>query len=381
MKIAVISNQAKSMINFRGPLLAELHRQGHEILAFAPEFDSETRAAITALGAQPVTFGLSRAGLNPLKELAAIFELRRLMRHHKPDICFAYFLKPVIYGTIAAWSAGVVRRYCMIEGLGFAFTAAPIGDVRRLVVQLILSVLVRFATKKAHRMIFLNRDDQQEFIERGLIEAQKTALLGAIGVDLTEWSVVPLPEGPLTFILVARLLRDKGIGEYIAAARILRRRFPQVRFLLLGGLDENPTAISRSEVEGWVAEGLIEWPGHVQVRPWLAQASVFVLPSYYREGVPRSTQEAMAFGRAVITTDAPGCRETVIDGCNGILVPPRDPEALAAAMIHFVEHRKDIVRMGAESRRLAVERFDVHVQNRKLMALLELTCAPEVHSP
>lgn len=371
MKIAVISNQAQSMLNFRGPLLAELRRQGHEILAFAPDFDPETRSTLVALGAHPVDFSMSRSGVNPIREMAIIFELRDLLRKHRPDICFTFFLKPVIYGTIAAWSVGIKRRYGLIEGLGFAFTEAPGFDFRRWIVGRFLKVMAGLAMSRLSRVIFLNRDDRQEFLDHKFVTPSQTALLGAIGLDLAEWTVEPLSEGSVTFILVARLLRDKGIREYVHAARILGADHPQVRFLLVGALDENPTAISRAEVEAWVAEGLIEWPGHVPVKPLLAQASVFVLPSY-REGIPRSTQEAMALGRPVITTDVPGCRETVIDGRNGLLVPARDPEALAQAMRHFIERPEDIASMGAESRKIAEEQFDVHVQNRKLIGFMEL---------
>lgn len=374
MKIAVISNQASSMLNFRGSLLAELDRQGHEVLAFAPDFSPETRSALADLGAQPVEFTMSRSGINPLREVAVIFELRGLLRRHKPDICFTFFVKPVIYGTIAAWSIGIKRRFGLIEGLGFGFTAAPEVDVRRWVVQRFLVLMGRLAMARLNRVIFLNPDDRKEFVDRKLVASAQTELLGAIGVDLEEWSVEPFPEGPVTFILVARLLRDKGIREYVEAARMIRTSHPEARFLLVGGLDENPAAISRAEVEAWVAEGLIEWPGHVPVKQWLARASVFVLPSY-REGVPRSTQEAMALGRPVITTDVPGCRETLINGRNGFLIPPRDPVALAGAMRHFIEHHHDIEPMGAESRKLAEQRFDVHVQNQKLMAFMELISA------
>src|SRR5690606_25164520 len=142
------------------------------------------------------------------------------------------------------------------------------------------------------------------------------------------------------------------------------------QFILVGGQDENPSTIPSIEIESWVADGLIKWPGHVEVRPWLAKAHVFVLPSYYREGVPRSTQEAMALGRPVITTDVPGCRDTVADWRNGFVVPPRDAAALAAAMRRFLDNPGLIAPMGAESRRIAEERFDAHVQNRKLLACL-----------
>ncbi len=370
MKIAVISNQAFTLLNFRGPLLTEMVRRGHEVLAFAPNHDADTRAALRAMGVAPVDYPLDRAGSNPLRDFATILNLYRLLRRHRPDICFSYIIKPVIYGTIAAWLAGVRHRYGMIEGLGFSFTPTPDRSLRKQILQRVIATLARFSMAHIDRLIFLNPDDLEEFVSGRMIAAERTGLLGGIGVDLMDWKQTPLPEGPVTFILVARLLRDKGIDDYVAAARILRASYPAARFLLLGGLDENPAAITRAEVESWVAEGLIEWPGQVVVKLWLAQAHVFVLPSYYREGIPRSTQEAMAMGRPVITTDVPGCRETVIEGLNGFMIPARDPKALAAAMRRFLDNSSLIAKMGQESRRLAEERFDVHIQNRKLLAYM-----------
>lgn len=372
MKIAVISNAAGSLLNFRGPLLAEMRRRGHDILAFAPDHDATTRGALRKMGVEPVDYRISRTGTNPLADMAAVLELCKLLRRHGPEASLAYFIKPVIYGSIAARLAGIPRRYAMIEGLGFAFTATSGRSWRRSVLQRIILALFRLSLRHVTRTIFLNPDDQAEFLRRGLVLEEKTGLLGGIGVDLSEWRATssPRPEKP-TFILVARLLRDKGVVEYAEAARLLRREYPQARFLLVGGHDPNPAAVPLASVRQWVDDGIVEWPGFVAVQPWLDQASVFVLPSY-REGVPRSTQEAMALSLPVITTDVPGCRETVIDGVNGFLVPPRDPMALADAMRHFIEEPDLITEMGAQSRRIAEERFDVHRQNAKLLEMIDL---------
>jgi glycosyltransferase involved in cell wall biosynthesis len=268
--------------------------------------------------------------------------------------------------------ARVPRRYGLIAGLGYAFTIEININRRRRLVHLVITTLTRFAAPRLDLMMFQNNDDMTEFFRTQLVAKNKAVLTGATGVDLQEWSQTSLPQGKVTFLLAARLLHDKGIQEYVSAARILRAKFPETRFLLLGGLDDNPAAVTRSEVEAWVREGLIEWPGHAAIKPWLAQSHIFVLPSYYREGVPRSTQEAMAFGRPVITTNAPGCRETVVNGVNGYLVPPRDPVALAAAMQRFVDVPDLITAFGQESRRLAEERFDVHQQNAKLLMFMGL---------
>src|SRR5690606_30973703 len=180
--------------------------------------------------------------------------------------------------------------------------------------------LYAFALARAERVIFQNRDDLNEFTDAGVVSQDKAVNAGGTGVDLQEWPLSPPVTKPVTFLLAARLLREKGILEYVEAARTIKARYPEVRFILLGGLDTNPGGISAAEVHSWVEEGVLEWPCHVKVKPWFEQMSVFVLPSY-REGVPRSTQEAMAMGRPVITTDAPGCRETVEHGVNGFLVP------------------------------------------------------------
>ena len=206
-----------------------------------------------------------------------------------------------------------------------------------------------------------------------MILSGKAVCVRGTGVDLSEWTPAPPVMEPVTFVLAARLLREKGIAEYAEAARQVKARHPHARFVLLGDLDPNPGGLSRTEVDAWVTEGVLEWPGHVDVKPWLAQASVYVLPSYYREGVPRSTQEAMAMGRPVITTDAPGCRETVIHGENGFLVPVRDAATLAERMLHFIEQPALVRTMGMRSRQLAEERFNVTDINARLLVVLGIS--------
>lgn len=370
MKIAVISNHAPALENFRGPLLAEMVKRGHKVLAFAPNHDEQTRAAMQALGVQPVDYPLARTGLNPFKDMNTIIQLSWLLKMHRPDICFASAIKPIVYGMIAAWLAGAPRRYAMVEGLGFAFTSNDQGGGRPLV-RWIATRLYQGALSLAHGVVFLNPDDRDEFVAEGLVSERRAVVLGGIGLDLEAWSYSPHRPGQLSFLMVARILKDKGVEDYVAAARLLKAQAPSVRFILLGDTDDNPAAIPLSEVRSWVEAGWIEWPGHAPVRPWFEQASVFVLPSY-REGVPRSTQEAMALGLPIVTTDVPGCRETVCEGVNGFMVPPREPAALAAAMRYFIDHPEYVVPMGRSSRKMAEEKFDVHVQNGKLLAYMEI---------
>lgn len=373
--LALIGNQADALLNFRGSLIRDVTARGHEVVALAPDFDSASRAAVEALGAKAYDFPLARTGLSPWQDIKSLMVLRRLLIKIRPDVSLSFFVKPVIYGTLAAAWAGVPHRVALIEGLGYSFTYSGLhlGPKRR-ALQALVSVFYRQALAFAHQVLMLNYDDVHEFIQRGLVAQEKTQCIGGIGVDLVEWPCMPLPmlsEQPITFALAARLLKEKGVLEYVAAARVVKARHPNTRFLLLGGLDENPGAISRTEVQAWVDEGVVEWPGFVTIKPWLAQSHVYVLPSY-REGVPRSTQEALALGRAVITSDAPGCRETVVEGNNGFLVPVRDVPALMEAMLRFVDNPSLIFTMGHVSRQLAEDRFDARQSNEKIIRALDL---------
>jgi glycosyltransferase involved in cell wall biosynthesis len=372
-KIAIIGSQAFALWNFRGPLIQEMVERNLEVYALAPDYDNETRERVKQLGAKPVQYRLSRTGLNPFRDAVDFLGLIATLRRIRPDVSFFYTIKPVIYGTLAAWVVGVPRRFAMIEGLGYAFTAPGEREaMKRRVVRTIAQFLYKLALRRATKVFFLNPDDLNEFVQKRLVFSEKVFLLGPIGVDLRAFTPAPPVSEPITFLLAARLLREKGVLEFVEAARRIKAKYSNTRFIILGGLDTNPGAISKKEVDGWVKEGLIEWPGHVaDVRPYLAQASVFVLPSY-REGVPRSIQEAMAMARPIITTDAPGCRETVIQGVNGFLVPVRNVDALVSAMERFINKPELIERMGKESRRIAEERFDVHKFNQVLLEAMGL---------
>jgi glycosyltransferase involved in cell wall biosynthesis len=370
--IAIISSQAFSLINFRGPLIKGLVDEGMRVCALAPDYSDELRQQVKLLGAEPMNFNSTRTGLNPVLDCFETIKLSLVLRRLRPDVTFNYFIKPVIFGTIAAWLVRVPHRVAMIEGLGYVFTDdGKVWSYKRRLLRAGVSWLYKFALSLAHRVIFLNKDDIAEFVNSGLVDSAKVSCLGGIGIDLNEWPLsVPCTQ-PVTFLLAARLLREKGITQYADAARLVKAQYPEVRFLLLGGLDPNPGGLKSAEVQAWVDDGLLEWPGHVPVQPWLMQTSVYVLPSY-REGLPRSTQEAMAMGRAVITTDVPGCRETVDEGVNGFLVPVRDVKALVVAMLRFIENPDLVGSMGQQSRRMAEERFDVCKINAKMIEVLGL---------
>lgn len=378
LSICIIGNQAFSLLNFRGPLIAEMVKRGLNVFALVPDYDEHSRAEVRALGAEPIDFSLSRTGMNPIKDATDMLLLTRLLRELKPEIILCYAIKPVVYGTLAAWFAQVPKKLAMIEGLGYVFTPSVGREpFKRQTLRCVVNMLYIIAFNFADLVFFLNKDDINYFIKRGLIPPSKTFLLGGIGVDLDDWAPAPPVTDPVTFLLVARLLKEKGIEEYAKAAKLIKQKYKDTRFILIGSLDSNPGALSLAEIEAWIDEGVLEWPGKVPyVRPWIAESSVFVLPSYYREGVPRSTQEAMAMARPIITTDAPGCNETVIDGENGYLVPIRDSEALAKAMERFIELPDLIEKMGLASRKIAEERFNVHEVNLKILKEIERLIGP-----
>jgi glycosyltransferase involved in cell wall biosynthesis len=259
----------------------------------------------------------------------------------------------------------------MITGIGSAFNSGTSRRRRALVV--VVRTMYRLGLRQAHVVFFQNGDDEASFVALGLVgRRHRLVRIAGSGIDLEAFTPTPLPPPPLTFLMVARLLRDKGLHEYVEAARQVRRRHPGVRVQLLGPLDPNPEGISSSEVEAIRAEGAVDYLGETSdVRPYLAAASVCVLPSY-REGTPRSLLEAMAMGRPIITTDAPGCRETIEPGRNGLMIPARDAGALADAMLAMIDAPERLTAMGLEGRRIAESRFDVHDVDRVIMDALGL---------
>lgn len=372
MKVALIGTTAGCVIGFRADMIRTLVQQGHEVYAFALDFDDESNQFVRNLGATPVIYRLSRAGLNPLSDIINTYKLSRQLRHIAPDIVFTYFSKPVIFGTIAAFFAGVKRRVGMLEGLGYVFTEQPHGiRLKTAIIRRIQVLLYKISFPLLERIIFLNSDDPVDLLQKHKISVKQYSIIGPIGLDLSSYPYSGLSINPVSFLFIGRLLAEKGIHEYLAAARIVKVKYPESIFIVLGGVDkDNPGGLSVDELNNLHDTGLIIHPGHVSnVQDWIKRSSVFVLPSY-REGFPRSTQEAMSMGRPVITTDVPGCRETVIDGVNGFVIPPWNAEKLAEKMIFFIENPEKITSMGQASFEIAQSHFDAKKINAKLLNLL-----------
>jgi len=373
-KIIILNNTSQNILGFRKHLVLFLLARNYQVYVMATDFTAQTKKEVELLGAIPIDYTFARGGLNPFADLKNMKQLEKIFRQIQPDVLLACFSKPVIFGTLAAKKAKLPKIIAMLEGLGYTFTEQPKGQsLKAKLIKLIQVFLYKLALPKTDVIIFLNPDDPKDLLDNYHIKVKKLEILGAIGLNLDEYQFCNAPTNSISFIFVARLLREKGIFEYLKAAEIVKTKYPSVIFKVIGSFDtENPGALKKEELDKYIQKGFITYPGFVNnVNQWITESSVFVLPSYYREGVPRSTQEAMAIGRAVITTDVPGCRETVVNGKNGFLIPKWDVKALVQAMEYFIENPTEISRMGMESYQIALEKFDGEKVNEKLLKIIE----------
>lgn len=372
-KIVLLNNIARDIIIFRKHLIQYLIAHNYTVYALATDFTEESKREVKSLGAIPFSYSFARGGLNPLADLKNMLHLIRILRKIQPDVVLSSFAKPVIFGTMAAKRAHVPKIIAMVEGLGFPFTEQPTKrTLKAKIVRRIQIFLYRLSLPLADTVIFLNHDDPRDLLDKNHIKVKKTVVLGGIGLNLADYPFTPAPEHPISFIFVARLLREKGIFEFLQAAKQIKNKYPNTIFKVIGNFDyENPGALKKEELQKYVQQDIIYYPGFVQdVNEYFAKSSVFVLPSY-REGLPRSTQEAMAIGRPIITTDVPGCRETVVNGQNGFLIPKWNVPALVSAMEYFILKPSEITRMGLESYQIAVEKFDGKKVNQKLLNIIQ----------
>lgn len=376
-KIFIIGTTASNLYLFRKDFILSCRKQKTIVYTLISEYDDEWIQKIESLGAQVLTYHLSRAGLNPLSDIKSMWEIKKYIQQYQPNLVFSFFTKPVIYGSLAAKLAGVKNIVGMIEGLGSPFTEHPNGQrLKMKLVQFFQVSLYRIVFPFLNKIIFLNNDDPNDLIISKKIHHRKNAVhvLGGIGLKLEDYPYSPWDnKSNISFVIIGRLLVEKGIYEYLAAAKIVKSKYPNIVFNVIGGLDtQNPSGLTQQELDEVIQSGVIEYKGFTsQIAEELKNTSVFVLPSY-REGVPRSTQEAMAIGRPVITTDVPGCRDTVVDGLNGFLIPKWNVDELVKKMEFFIQSPEQVNIMGRQSYLIAKEKFDAIKVNKKLLKILDV---------
>jgi glycosyltransferase involved in cell wall biosynthesis len=359
---------AIGLIQLRLDLMNEFRRLGYKVAAcaFLDDNAEYVRGKLKGLGIEFVAIKLNKAGLNVFNDFFSLIDLYRALKRIRPGIVYLYHMKPVIYGSIASKLLGVSRIYSTIAGAGSIFIG---NSITIKIIRVLVKLLYRIALFYNKKVFFQNPDDLDLFITEGIVKREKTNLVNGSGVDLNYYQLADLPKAA-AFIMVSRLIRDKGVREYALASEALKSKYPKTKFYLMGSLDSNPTSLSKKDLNYLVAKKIISYiDGASDVRKAIKKASVFVLPSY-GEGTSRATLEAMSMGRPIITTNAPGCRETVIDGANGYLVPVRNSKALEDAMEKFILYPRVTQKMGKESRKIAEAKYDVKKVNKDILKFM-----------
>ncbi|MDQ0917491.1 glycosyltransferase family 4 protein [Paenibacillus sp. V4I5] len=358
-KIVFIVPYSKYYINFSWDLLKSLINEGNEITALAP--DDSFHEELAAIGVKLIKTPLNNTGLNIFYDIYSLYMLVKRLKSIEPHLVMCYSLKPILYGTYASRLAKVKSTFSFVTGIGYVF----IGNTfLHKILLTIVKILYKFSLKYSNKVFFENPDDLSLFKSLRLLGKENEAVIvNGSGVDINKFTYSPPKVNPISFLVISRIIFDKGILEFIEAAKILKQKYPQIKFKILGPFVKNPSSIKKEIIHEWVNQGVIEYLGETtDVRPFIADSSVFVLPSY-REGTPKSTLEAMAMGLPVVTTDCPGCRETVQNNVNGFLIPAKDCEALAMAMEKFIINPSIIPIMGIKSREIAVRKYDVRKVN------------------
>lgn len=366
MKFILVSPKNRTAYNFRGDLIKKIISCGYEVVVTGPNQDNVEK--IKELGARFVEIQMNKNGVNPLHDVKYLLALKKLFKEEKPDVILGYTSKPVIYGSMAGYLAKVPLRVAMVTGAGYAFIAKT---AKAKVIKLIMSVLYKIGFMCANTVVFQNTDDKEQFVKEHLVKDKKCKIVNGSGVNMEKFQKVPYPE-QTTFFMLSRVMYSKGIREYLKACEIVKEKYPNVRCMLLGACEGIQDSLSQKDLDKYIQNGIIEHFGETDtVADYYKQCSVYVLPSY-REGTPRTVLEAMSMGRAIITTDAPGCRETVINGETGYLVPVGDAEAVAEKMIKFVEQPELIEKMGQQSLKYCKNKFEVNKINKDMCEYLKI---------
>lgn len=364
-KFLLISPKNRTVYNFRGDLIKEIISRGYEVIVIGPDITDVDK--VEALGCRFVEIPMQKNGTNISGDMKYCKALLQLMKKEHPDYVLSYTVKPIVYGSIAAAKAGIKHINCLVTGGGYALTAET---TKAKLIGSIVKRLYKIAFKKAENIIFQNEDDLNEFVDRKLVSKDKCNVVNGSGVNMDHFKTLDMPDEE-SFFMLSRLLKSKGVREYLEAAKLVKQKYRDTKFYLLGKYEtEMQDAVSKGYIEQFIKDGIVErFEETSDVRPYYKKCSVYVLPSY-REGTPRTVLEAMACGRPIITTNSNGCRGTVKDGVNGYLVPVKDIKALAERMEMFITHPGLSKKMGSESIEYCKEKFDVNKVNEDLLKIM-----------
>lgn len=365
-KFLIIGNKTSSVVNFRGDLLCDIKKRGYDVVAVVPENDCQDFFKKNDIKVRLVE--LNKNSLSISGTLNWYKNLKEIIKKEKPDKVFSFTIKPVIFGSIAAKKAGVKDIYSLICGLGMLFCSD------RLKIKALKNVggkLYKHALKYNTKVIFQNSDDIDEFAKLGYVKRERCELVNGSGVNLKKFVRNTLPKNKMSFLMVSRIIKEKGVAEYFEAAKNVKEKYSDVSFVYIGMVDKNKNAIDLANLRPYIDAGIIDYvPETDEVVKYVADCSVFVLPTYYREGIPRTLLEATAMGRPIITTNTPGCKETMMDGKNGVFVKTRDAKDLAEKMIWMIEHKDALQKMGDESYKICLEKFTIDKVNADMMRIM-----------
>lgn len=365
----IIGSSVFTLAHFRLELMQQIQAKGYEVVACSPVENNELVSRITEKGIRFLPIWHKHASINPFSHFSTYFAIAQIIKTYKPEYVLSYTLKLVVIGSYLAKRYNTPFIASMITGLGFVYSGE---SFKQRLLQFLLNRMLKHTLSCNKAVIFQNPDDAKQFMDQDIVEAGKVSVVNGSGINIEEYKPLPYPES-CSFILVSRLLHEKGISEYVEAAKVIKLKYPYVKFYLVGKHYQSPSSIDKVELNVWIQSGVIDYLGELNdIKPAIAQASVFVLPTYYREGTPRAILEAMAMARPVITTDMPGCRETVANGENGYLIPPKNTQALIEAMQNFIERPEWIVLMGSASRKLAESKYDVRLINTAILQALKM---------
>ena len=366
-KMIVISPKNRSIYNFRGDLIKKIINKGYQVIATGP--NQENLDEVLKLGVSFREVKLKKDKVDILSDIEYCKKLKQIIKEEQPDVVFSYTIKPVIYGSIAAKKSGVKEIYAMVTGLGRLFAS---NSFKTKVIRWVSSILYRKAFNCCNKVIFQNNDDIEQLVKLGVINKEKTVKVNGSGVNMSKFKYVDNPLND-TFLMVARIIKEKGIIEYLKAAEIVKEKYPQAKFILLGGFDNSIGSLKQEDIDYYVKNKIVEFPGETNnVFNYYKDSMCFVLPSYYREGLPRTILEAMAVGRPVITTDWTGCREAIEDGANGFLIPVKDEKTLSEKMIYMIENHDTAKKISSENNKKCKKIYDVDVVNREMLKIMNI---------